>query len=185
MTVNKYHDQEYKVQAVKLAKEIGQAKVAREPGIPKNTLYTWVRASRLGTFDSGSGSQTPKSVMFLNEEITNLRQRVKKLDKKICRLKEENEFLEEDEHNDTYGRARMYDALLLKQPEHVNIFSERTLYRLMEEAGISHRLKCKLNGITKADKEARKSENLLKRDFNAGEPLTKCVTDITEIKLFR
>lgn len=37
-------------------------------------------------------------------------------------------------------------------------------------------------GITKADREARKSDDLLKRDFTYAEPLKKCVTDITEIK---
>jgi len=52
----------------------------------------------------------------------------------------------------------------------------------MEEMGISHRPKRKPNGITKADREARKSDDLLKRDFSADEPLKKCVTDITEIK---
>ena len=39
MAESKQYDQEYKVQAVKLAKEIGQAKAAKELGIPKNTLY--------------------------------------------------------------------------------------------------------------------------------------------------
>ena len=34
----------------------------------------------------------------------------------------------------------------------------------------------------KTDREARKSVDLLKRDFHAEEPLTKCVTDMTEIK---
>ncbi len=37
------------------------------------------------------------------------------------------EILEEDEYNDTYGRIRMYQALILKQPEHVEIPSERTV----------------------------------------------------------
>lgn len=37
MTENRQYDYDYKVQAVKLAKEIGQAKVAKELGIPKNT----------------------------------------------------------------------------------------------------------------------------------------------------
>ena len=37
-------------------------------------------------------------------------------------------------------------------------------------------------GLTKADRQARKSDDLLKRDFSADKPLTKCVTDITEIK---
>ena len=39
MAESKQYDQEYKVQAVKLAKGIGQAKAAKELGIPKNTLY--------------------------------------------------------------------------------------------------------------------------------------------------
>lgn len=90
-------------------------------------------------------------------------------------------ILSEDEYNDTYGRVCMYQALLLKQPEDVHILSERTVYRVMEELGISHRPKRKPNGITKADKEARKSDDLLKRDFDADKPLTKCVTDITEV----
>lgn len=88
----------------------------------------------------------------------------------------------EDECNDAYGRIRMYQALLLKQPEGVRIPGERTVYRVMEEIGLSHRPKRKPNGITKADREAHKSDDLLKRDFTSAEPLKKCVTDITEIK---
>ncbi len=88
----------------------------------------------------------------------------------------------EDECNDTYGRIRMYQALLLKQPEGIRIPGERTVYRVMKETGLIHRPKRKPNGITKADREARKSEDLLKRDFTSTEPLKKCVTDITEIK---
>lgn len=76
----------------------------------------------------------------------------------------------------------MYQALTMKQPKNVDIPSERTVYRVMEEIGISHHPRRKPNGITKADREARKSEDLLKRDFHAEEPLTKCVTDMTEIK---
>ena len=52
----------------------------------------------------------------------------------------------------------------------------------MEQIGLSHRPKRKPNGITKADRKARKSDNLLKRDFTSAEPLKKCVTDMTEIK---
>lgn len=39
MAENRQCDREYKVQAVKLAKAIGQAKAAKELGIPKNTVY--------------------------------------------------------------------------------------------------------------------------------------------------
>ena len=92
------------------------------------------------------------------------------------------EILAEDECNDTYGRIRMYQALRLKQPQGVQIPSERTVYRIMEELGISHTPKRKPYGITRTDKEARKSDDLLRRNFDADKPLTKCVTDITEVK---
>ena len=83
---------------------------------------------------------------------------------------------EEDICNDTYGRIRMYQALLLKQPEGITIPSERTIYRIMDEIGLTHRPKRKPNGITKADRKARKSNDLLKRDFRADKPLQKCVS---------
>ena len=46
----------------------------------------------------------------------------------------------EDECNDTYGRIRMYQALQLKQPEGVHIPGERTVYRVMDEIGLNHKL---------------------------------------------
>ena len=85
------YNHEYKVQAVKLAKEIGGAKAAKELGIPEGTIHTWLKAVRAGKLDIGEGSHTPTSAMSLSEEITMLR----KQDKEIRRLKEENEFLEE------------------------------------------------------------------------------------------
>lgn len=91
------------------------------------------------------------------------------------------EIIAEDECNDTYGRTRMHQALILKQPEGVTIPSERTVYRIMQQMGIAHHPNHKPNGITKADKDAQKSDDLLKRDFKSSQPLTKCVTDITEI----
>ena len=91
------------------------------------------------------------------------------------------EILKEDECNDTYGRYRMWEALKLRYPDKL-IPGERTVYRIMEEIGICHRPRRKPNGITKADKAARKSDDLIKRNFKADRPLEKCVTDITEIK---
>lgn len=86
----------------------------------------------------------------------------------------------EYECNDTYGRCRMYHALKLKFPDE-KIPGERTVYRIMQETGLAHRPKRKPNGITKAERNARKWEDLLKRDFTSQKPLEKCVTDITEI----
>lgn len=94
-------------------------------------------------------------------------------------------ILSEDKENDTYGRKRMYEALRLRNPEgtagSLPIPSERTVYRIMKELGISHRPRRKPNGITKADRAARKSDDLLRREFRADAPLRKCITDITEI----
>ena len=76
-----------------------------------------------------------------------------------------------------------YQALQLKKPAGVHIPGERTVYRVMKEIGLNHKPKRKPNGITKADKAARKSDDLLKRDFAANKPLEKCITDMTEIKV--
>ena len=92
------------------------------------------------------------------------------------------EICKEDPCNDTYGRTRMHQALLLKQPQGVQIPSERTVYRVMEALGLSHRPKRIPNSLTREDRVAQKSDNLLKRDFSSSRPLEKCVTDITEIK---
>ena len=81
---------EYKIQAVKLAKEIGGAKAAAELGIPENTLYAWMKAAREERLNVGSGSHTPQTVMNLAEELTLLRRQVKEQEKEIRRLKEEN-----------------------------------------------------------------------------------------------
>jgi transposase InsO family protein len=58
---------------------------------------------------------------------------------------------------------------------------ERTVYRIMGLLGFTHP-NHKPNGLTKADKEAMKSDDKLCRNFTAERPYAKCVTDITEVK---
>ena len=65
--------------------------------------------------------------------------------------------------------------------EQVRILSKKMVYRIMEAVRVSHRLKRKPNGITKAEQNAEKSDELLKRDFTSDKSFEKCVTDITEI----
>ena len=89
------YEKEYKVQAVKLAKEIGAEKAAKELGIPVDTLYGWQNAVRDGQLDAGPGSHTPGTAMSLAEELAALRKQVKAQEREIRRLKEENEFLAE------------------------------------------------------------------------------------------
>ena len=83
------YNKEYKVQAVKLAHEIGSTKAANELGIPINTLYGWMRAQRLVRMDLGAGTQTPQTAMSLADEVNILRQQVKNLTRENRRLKED------------------------------------------------------------------------------------------------
>ena len=89
------YDTEYKIQAIKLSKEIGSVKTASELGIPVNTLYGWVKAAKEGRLDTGAGSHTPESAMSLAQELSLLRKQVKQLNKENRLLKEENKFLAE------------------------------------------------------------------------------------------
>lgn len=89
------YDIEYKVQAVKLSREIGASKAAAELGIPVDTLYGWVSAAKEGRLDIGPSAHTPQTAMSLAEELNALRKQVKQQEKEIRRLKEENEFLAE------------------------------------------------------------------------------------------
>ncbi len=95
MAEKKTYDKEYKIQAVKLGREIGFGKAARELGINADTLYGWNKAVREGRLDMGPGAQTPENAMSLTEEIQKLRQETRAQAKEIARLKEENEFLAE------------------------------------------------------------------------------------------
>lgn len=42
------YDKEYKVQAVLLARKIGNSNAAKELGSPEGTLYSWIKASKVG-----------------------------------------------------------------------------------------------------------------------------------------
>ena len=67
------YDMEYKVQAVKLAHEVGSAKAAQELGISDNTLYGWMRAEREGRINVGAGNRTPGTALDLAAEEAGLR----------------------------------------------------------------------------------------------------------------
>ena len=95
MAGKKTYDKEYKVQAVKLGREIGFSKAAKELGISADTLYGWNKAAKEARLDMGAGSQTPEGATSLAEEVRQLREQTKKLTKENARLKEENEFLAE------------------------------------------------------------------------------------------
>ena len=93
MEEQKKYDKEYKVEAVKLARESGRKKASEELGVPIGTLYGWVRQAADGSLDMGKGNQTPDDALNLAQEIQALRKQVKQQEKEIRRLKEENELL--------------------------------------------------------------------------------------------
>lgn len=93
-------------------------------------------------------------------------------------LAQTRQILNQDSENKNYGIVRMTEALRY-QFDYAG--SQSTVARVMRENGLIHAKKRKPNGLTKADKEAQKADNLINRDFNATAPNEKWVTDITEL----
>jgi len=88
------------------------------------------------------------------------------------------EVLDERTENKNYGVARMRVAL--KQDKDIDV-SISTIRRAMRLGGLIHKSRRLPNGLTKADINAKKTQNLIKRDFKADKPNRKWLTDITEI----
>lgn len=89
------------------------------------------------------------------------------------------ECLREDtENGENYGVRRIIMWLRL----HKNYTGgDRRIYRICREHHLTIQRRRRSNGITKVDRQAEKSENLIKRDFTAEKPNEKFLTDITEI----
>jgi len=86
---------------------------------------------------------------------------------------------ENAENKGNYGARRVF--LRIRQPEYDYTGSYSTVYRVMKENGLLQRKKRNPNSLTKEDKAAQKSENLIKQDFESIEPNRKWLSDITEI----
>ena len=94
MGSTKKYDKEYKEQAVKLAHDLGSPKAAADQlGIPRDTLYGWIKKWRDGYLDIGPEARSPENIQHLNEEVEQLRKRVKEQERTIRRLHEEREIL--------------------------------------------------------------------------------------------
>ena len=99
-----------------------------------------------------------------------------KPDKNEAILSAMRAILEEDAENKSYGKVRMYERL--KQDGHK--CCQARVSQIMEENGLLHSKKRKPNGLTKAEKEAQASDNLLNGNFTSEKPNEKLVTDITQ-----
>lgn len=80
--------------------------------------------------------------------------------------------------NENYGVERIYLDL---QQNYDYEGSLRTVYRVCKENNLLIKKKRRPNSLTKEDKEAQKSENIIKQDFTATEPNQKWLSDITEV----
>jgi len=89
------YDEEFKKQAVKLAKEVRNKTAADELGIPKGTLGGWIHKAKEGEIDAGFGMRTAEEPLNLAQQLQKANKRIKELEKKNRQLKELNEFLEE------------------------------------------------------------------------------------------
>ncbi len=78
MSENKQYENEYKVQAVKLAKKTGTANAAKELQIPVNTLYGWIKKAKSGSLDIGCGERSPEELK-LSITLDTLTARILKL----------------------------------------------------------------------------------------------------------
>lgn len=76
--------------------------------MPKNTMYSWVEANRLGNLDLGAGSQTPQSAMTLNEELIQLRVQVKEVEKENRHLKADRDFTRTLQTKTGHGNTNLW-----------------------------------------------------------------------------
>lgn len=89
------YDNEFKVQALKLKKEVGLEEAATQLGINKETLKYWDRCVRNGTLRLKNSDVSPDGALTTKEEIKLLRERIRAIEKQNKRLAEENDFLRE------------------------------------------------------------------------------------------
>lgn len=95
MGARRKYDKEFKIQALKLAKEVGPKQAATELGMPESTLSGWTYRARKGEIDTGAGSRTPEESLNLAQQLQESKKKIKELEKQIKELTELNEFLEE------------------------------------------------------------------------------------------
>ena len=74
MAEKKVYDNEFKIQAIRLEKEIVFSKAAKEPRINTDTLYEWNKRAKDIGLDLGLGPQTLETTMSLTEKVQKLRQ---------------------------------------------------------------------------------------------------------------
>lgn len=89
------YDNEFKVQALKLKKEVGLEEAATQLGINKETLKYWDRSVKNGTLRLENSDVSPEGALSIKDENKLLKERIRVIEKQNKRLAEENDFLRE------------------------------------------------------------------------------------------
>lgn len=87
------YSEEYKKDAVKLARDIGNKAAADELDIPLGTLNGWIYKVKSGDIDLGMGTQTPQAALTLSTELKSAKEEIKRLTKENAKQKETIELL--------------------------------------------------------------------------------------------
>jgi transposase len=90
MRIARSYTNEYKIEAVKLAHEVGPAKASHELDIPDGTMYTWMRQEKLGTLEVDDNTK-PQNARKLADEVKQLKHEIKQRDTQI---KEQERIIE-------------------------------------------------------------------------------------------
>ena len=117
--------------------------------------------------------------MGVSESWYYRRKKREKVDKKGHLLLEIKEILKEHKENKNYGAERIRIRLEQKGKK----VSYGRVYRVMKEAGLLKKKKRSI-GITKADREAQKAENLIGQDFKSERADEKWIGDITQVQCY-
>jgi len=118
-------------------------------------------------------------VLGVDESWYYRRKKREKVDKKGHLLLKIKEIREEHPENKKYGADRIRIRLEQKGEK----VSYGRVYRVMKEAGMLKKRRRAI-GITKADREAEKSENLIGMDFRAERVNEKWIGDITQVQCY-
>mgnify|MGYP002255574472 CR=1 FL=1 len=94
MSKKREYDEEYKVQAVKFAKNLESAKAAEKLQIPANKLYSWMQKVKTAEL-IGCDERSQEEALSIAKENQQLKKRIKALEKENRHLSEMNEFLED------------------------------------------------------------------------------------------
>lgn len=94
MARGKKYEDDFKIEAVKLMKEVGAKEAAKELDLTTDTIYYWSKCIEDGRIKSSNEALT-KTPISMKEELRLLKEQHAKDQKKIKELIEENDFLKE------------------------------------------------------------------------------------------